>query len=394
MTNIVIISHSLIPSVLLCGHSQLSHLKKQGLIDYKFLPSYRIRSEELTWADIIVFVRSESHLEAMASEITKGKKHLVYVLDDDLLNLPSFASSAKYYNIPSIHNNIIKIMENCDTFLTPSRVLLEKYGSKFRYADLIDEPSLNCVEKLNKNKKIKIGFAGSIDRTQDINSILEDSLVEIINKYQDKIDIEFMGAKPSIVEKYNLTHIPYQDSYKKYTQKMGELNWDIGLAPMPISDFHSCKYFNKYVEYASFGIAGIYTNCKPYAYGIKDKTNGLLVNNNKEEWVNAISELIENDKLRNKISKQSVIEASTTYSLDTLSKQFLNRIQHNYVEREREQIVITKIDKLSIFVAMLKDKIMVQRWRFPFWCVKYIVIKLLESLKLKKKREDNLDWEE
>ena len=162
MTNILIISHSLIPSVLLCGHSQLSHLKKQGIIDYKFIPSHKIRSEELTWADIVVFVRSESHLEAMASEITKGKKHLVYVLDDDLLNLPSFASSAKYYNIPSIHNNIIKIMENCDTFLTPSRVLLEKYGYKFRYADLIDEPSLNCVEKINKNSKIGKNFTSII----------------------------------------------------------------------------------------------------------------------------------------------------------------------------------------------------------------------------------------
>lgn len=392
--NVILVSHSIIPSVLLCGHAQLEHLRKQELIDYRFVRASKVRSEDLSWADIVVFVRSESYLEEYAASLAKGKRHLVYVLDDDLLNLPSFASSSKYYNIPSIHNNIVSIMKNCETFLTPSKVLLEKYGKDFSYADNIDEPSLNCIEKTNDNKKVKIGFAGSIDRTQDINTILEGTLEEILEKYKDQVDIEFMGAKPEIVDKYKLNYIPYQDSYKKYTKKMGELNWDIGLAPMPISDFHSCKYFNKYVEYASFGIAGIYTNCKPYIYGINDKKNGLLVNNNKEEWVEALSLLIENKDLREAISKQSIKEANTIYSLDTLSKQFYERITYGYEPKEKEDIVITKTHRIEIFIAMVKDKIMIQRWRFPFWCVKYMLIKLFEAIGIMKKKDNNNDWEE
>ena len=196
-----------------------------------------------------------------------------------------------------------------------------------------------------------------------------------------------------LYNKYHLKYIPYQDGYKKYTQIMGETNWDIGLAPMPISKFHECKYFNKYVEYASYGIAGIYTNTKPYTFGIKDKVNGLLVDNNKKDWVDALSLLIEDNELRKNISKQALIEANGKYSLDTLSKQYLERITKNYLEVEKQTIEITKKIKRQIFIAMLKDKILVQKWHFPFWCIKFITIKVLEKLGLKDKVVVENDWE-
>lgn len=393
MKNVIVVSHSLIPSVLLCGHAQLLFLKKQGLIDYQFVEARKANTDVLSWADIVVFVRSESYLEAYVSALCKGKKHLVYVLDDDLLNLPDYVSSAKYYNIKGIKNNIKNIIKNCDTFLTPSPVLLEKYGTECKNSFLIDEPSLGGIKKRKDNEKIKIGFAGSIDRTQDINEILNDSLEEVIKKYKDKVDIEFMGAKPDIVDKYNLNYIPYQDGYKKYTQTMGEANWDIGLAPMPISNFHECKYFNKYVEYASYGIAGVYTNTKPYIFGINDRVNGLLVNNNKQDWINAISLLIEDDFLRRAISKKSLEEANGAYSLETLSKQFIEKISYDYVEKDKEAVNISLIIRVKILLAMIKDKIIVQRWRFPFWCVRYICLKLLEKFGLWKKDEYKQDWE-
>ena len=50
MKNIIIISHSLIPSVLLCGHSQLEYLKQNGEIDYKFVMASKINTKDLSWA--------------------------------------------------------------------------------------------------------------------------------------------------------------------------------------------------------------------------------------------------------------------------------------------------------------------------------------------------------
>ena len=378
MINVLIVSHSLIPSVLLCGHSQLNYLKSKNKIDYKFTEAAAVTSGLLSWSDIIIFIRSESRFESYISTICKrAKKHLVYVLDDDLLNVPDYLSSSSYYLRKDIQDNIKKIMNNCDTFLTSSPVMLEKYGKQFKNAYQIHEPSLNTIDHKESNDIIKIGFAGSIDRAQDINEILQEALEKNIIKYKDSIQVEFMGARPDIVDKYNLTYIPYTSSYEEYTKVIQERNWDIGLAPMPDSEFHACKYFNKYVEYASFGIAGIYSNVKPYTFGIKDQYNGLLTDNSPENWFNAISKLIDDNKLRKSIQNNCIKEAKTIYSLEILADDYLQKILVDYDYTKSR----TKINSLVVFriitvFEQLINKIKEHKLYFPIWLIKKVFSKI------------------
>ena len=371
--NVLVVSTTFIPSVLLCGHCQLEYLEKQGKLNYKFSISHFINKRNVEWADIIVFLRSDSDIDAYVSKIAKkaGKK-LIYVMDDDLLNVPDYLSSSPYYLLPSTQHNIRTIMSNCDTFLTPSPVLLEKYGPSFKFKYNIAEPSLNRINRKEENKKVKIGFAGSIDRAHDLNEILEEAITQIADKYGDSIEIEVMGARPDFVDKLGLKHLPYQDGYDAYTAYMAKCNWDIGLAPMPLSDFHRCKYFNKYVEYASFGIAGIYTNCEPYIYGIRDRENGLLVNNTTEEWVKAISELIENEELRKKISSECLREANEIYALDVLADDYLEKITTDFVKAENAHIPGLGFAKFIIFFKRVFRKVKEQGLGFPYWFVKKI----------------------
>ena len=367
--NVLMLSTTFIPSVLLCGHCQLDYLEKQGKIDYKFVPSHFVKRENVEWADVIVFGRSDTDIDAHVAKISKkAGKHLAYFLDDDILNVPNYLSSAPYYLLPSTQKNIRTTMSYCDTFLTPSPVLLEKYGKQFKNSFLIAEPSLNRIEKKEKNEKIKIGFAGSIDRAQDINQILEEAIRKIAEKYKDTVEIEFMGAKPSFIDELNLTYLPYQDGYDTYTAFMARCNWDIGLAPMPLTPFHRCKYFNKYVEYASFGIVGIYTNCEPYIFGIKDRVNGLLVNNTTEEWVNAISELIENEKLRKQISDYCLKEADEKYSLRVLAPDYYEKLIYGFEPKESYGKIPTFVfAKTSFFFKRVYRKIKEQGKDFPDW---------------------------
>ncbi|MBQ6334384.1 MAG: glycosyltransferase [Erysipelotrichaceae bacterium] len=387
--NVLVVSTTFIPSVLLCGHCQLEYLEKKGRCNYKFSISHFINKKNVEWADIIVFLRSDSDIDSYVSKIAKkaGKK-LIYVMDDDLLNVPSYLSSAPYYLLPSTQHNIRTIMSNCDTFLSPSPVLLEKYGQMFKYCFTIPEPSLNRIVKKEKNDKVRIGFAGSIDRAQDLNEILEEAITKIVKKYGDSIEIQIMGAKPDFVEKLGLKHLPYQDGYDNYTAYMAKCNWDIGLAPMPLSEFHRCKYFNKYVEYASFGIAGIYTNCEPYVFGIRDKENGLLVNNTTEEWVDAISELIENEELRKKISDECLKEANEIYSLDILADDYFEKIAHDFKKKEYGKIPGLGLVKFIIFFKRVYRKIREHGLNFPAWFMQKIGSKLEERKEAVKDRRN------
>lgn len=385
--NVLITSTTFIPSVILCGHCQMDYLEKLDELKYRFIISHFTKKEDVEWADIIIFLRSDSDIDAYISRIAKkAGKHLVYVMDDDLLNVPSYLSSAPYYSLPSTKKNIKTIMSNCNTFLTPSRVLLEKYGKLFKRSFLIDEPSLNIIDKKEKNEKLKIGFAGSIDRSEDIQKILKEAIEIIHDKYKDQVQIEFMGAKPDFVDELGLTHLPYQDGYDAYTAFMSRCNWDIGLAPMPSSEFHRCKYINKYVEYSSFGIVGIYSNVEPYIYGITDKNNGLLVENNTKDWVDAISLLIEDNGLRNKISENCLNIAKNEYSLNKLAYDYLEKIKIDYKPIDRVTIPSLEPAKAVMFVKRLYRKITEQGLSFPKWLYK----KLEKKFNDWKNEKDNI----
>ena len=371
-------SITFIPSNILCGHSQFELLKQKGVLDYRFQFARKLKKQDVEWADVIVFLRSDTEIEAYVSEYAKKVgKHLVYVLDDNILDCPSYLSCYPYYSLKSTKKAIRTIMSNCDVFLTPSPVLLEKYGEPFKYKYLISEPSLNRIKEKRENEKVKIGFAGSIDRTQDINVILEEAITKIHDKYKDSVDIEFMGAKPDFVEKLGLTYLPYQDGYEAYTKYMGECNWDIGLAPMPDSDFHSCKYFNKFVEYASFGIVGIYSNLKPYVFGIKDRENGLLVENTTESWINAISELIDDEKLRKKMSKECIRQANEIYSLEICTEDYYEKCLSGFVEKdEYGPIPDLTLVKIGYFIKLVWQKVKEKKLYFPIWAMQRLLLKL------------------
>ena len=389
--NILMLSTTFIPSILLCGHCQLDYLEKQGLINYKFVPSHFVNQKNVEWADVIVFGRSDTDIDAFVAKVAKkAGKHLVYFLDDDILNVPNYLSSSPYYLLPSTQKNIRKTMSYCDTFLTPSPVLLEKYGKNFNHKFLISEPSLNRIYKKEKNNKIKIGFAGSIDRAQDINEILEEAVRELIKKYGDKIEFEFMGARPDFIDELGLTYLPYQDGYDAYTAFMARCNWDIGLAPMPKTDFHRCKYFNKYVEYASFGIVGVYSNCEPYVFGIKNRENGLLVDNNTEDWVNAISELIDNNDLRKQMSNYCLKEADEKYSLKVLAPDYYQKLINDFNKKEKYGNIPTFVfAKTSFFFKRVYRKIKEKGKDFPEWLSEKIDKKIKEQ-KEKKENKQNL----
>ncbi|MBR3250365.1 MAG: glycosyltransferase [Erysipelotrichaceae bacterium] len=370
MTNILAISHTFIPSVLMCGHKQLEYLKDKKDIDYQFCLYNRVTDKLLNWADIIIFVRSESGMDEDVSRICKkANKHMIYVLDDDLPNAPDGLSSSHYYLRPEVKEWIKNTMANCTTFLTPSPVLLEKYGSSFKNSFLIKEPSLGIIDEKKENDKVRIGFAGSIDRAQDVNIILEEALIRVIEKYGDRIEIEFMGGKPEIVEKYSLSYVPYESSYETYAKTLRERNWDIGLAPMPETPFHNCKYINKYVEYASAGIAGIYSNVKPYTFGIRNEDNGLLVDNDTDKWVEAISRLIEDEQLRRKISQNCLREAKEVYSLEVVAEDYYNKIMTDYVKQPQSNIKGTLAAKIRLLNYTIVYKFRLHGWDFPRWAV-------------------------
>lgn len=299
--NVLLIYRVMIPSIRLCGHSQMEVLAEEGLIAYRAVPETKITKKDLEWADIVLLGRTDSWYESrLADALFKGGKKILYILDDDLLNIPPEISSASYYGRKDIQMYIRGMIGMSDGILSPSPILLDKYATDGRKGFLIEEPAIDPVPYTphDPDAPVKIGFAGSVDRTDDLETILRGALLRIKREYGDRVAFEFFGAIPSFAEELQATCYEYTDSYDEYRGVLNLLEWDIGLAPMPQTAFHACKHYNKFVEYAAAGIAGIFSDVSPYSRLTDYQDCVILCENSEQSWFEAISLLIDNPEGR------------------------------------------------------------------------------------------------
>ena len=300
LKHVLLIYRKMIPSVRLCGHCQMQYLAQEGKFEYRAVQGIKLRSSDLNWADIVLLGRLDSWYEyQLTKKLREAGKYLIYIIDDDLLNIPPEISSAAYYGQKKIQGYIRGMIEMSDAILSPSPLLLQKYAVHGRKAIQIEEPAIDPApyKPHDPEKPVKIGFAGSIDRTGDVESILKDVMLRIKREYGDRVEFEFYGAIPSFAGQLDARCISYCDSYDEYRKTLNSLEWDIGLAPMPDTPFHACKHYNKFVEYAGAGVVGVFSKVQPYLRIPEKYPDVILVENDGEVWYSAIDRLLKDREL-------------------------------------------------------------------------------------------------
>lgn len=327
---ILLIYRRMIPSIRLCGHCQLEDLAAKGKIEYRPRQGMRVSRADLDWAETVLLGRLDSWYEReLVKRLRAAGKRLVYILDDDLLHVPPEVSSASYYNQKQIRECVGDIIGMSDAVLSPSPLLLEKYAVNGRKAIRIEEPALRPAAWAPHapEEPVKIGFAGSVDRMGDIERILREVLPRIRREYGDRVRFEFFGAVPSFAAELKAECIPYTDSYEGYRETLNGRHWDIGLAPMPESPFHACKHYNKFVEYAAAGIAGIYSDVAPYDRLRAFPGCAVLCGNEPEEWTAAIRRLLEDGGLREDMRKKAAECAAGPLSVERSGEALLQAME-------------------------------------------------------------------
>ena len=362
MEHVLLVYQELIPSAVLCGHAQLQWLAKQNKIEYKNSRVFNVTSELLSWADVFIIVRGALEIDLFLAKLAKkAGKRLVYILDDDLLNVPAHIASAPFYNRRKTQKMIREIMNLCDCFASPSPKLLEKYGGQFKEIAIIEEPALfrgTIAEK--KSEKINLCFAGSLDRTKDLEALISDVIRRLINEYGERITVTFFGAKPAIVEECGLRYLDYVKDYTAYTAVMSKQGFDIGLAPMIPTEFSSCKHYNKFIEYASYGIVGVYSDVIPYKRAVRNRENGMLCENNADAWYEAIAALIDDPGLLERMRNQCLKEIETVYAIETVSEHY-----YESVCRVKSFIDSSTIKSIDLWVFYFKVKQFISRcWNY------------------------------
>ncbi len=283
-------------------------VKTGGRVSFVKISSFN--SEHLS-ADIFVFQREFSEFSlGVMSLIKRAGKKVVFDIDDLLIELPQFLSHHKM--IVDSKQRIIKALKIADLITSSTDNLKDRL---INYNDKIA-----CVP--NYSDSLPDFFSRHFDvSSEEVNlvisssdDVLVDLLIEPLKFIQDKYNCKIIAIGPPgnrlsssglVVEKLgNMTHF----EFKKF---LAGTNNAIGLIPLDDSLFSSCKSPIKYFDYVNAGLPTVCSNVDPYRSVVIDGKTGFLV---KDDWITAISRLINNYSIRSEVANNSLKNIKEKYS--------------------------------------------------------------------------------
>ena len=357
---------------------------KIGVLDIEFKRTSTITKHDILWSDVVISVRGceKASLKIMESANRAGRYTIMF-LDDDLINIPLNLDSTKYYNDKKLKKYILEILANCQILWAVNPRIIEKY-SKYtikKNGVLGKVPMKIEIEKKEWTEPVKVLYAGSIDHKQTLQKIISPVITkfdEIINK---KIMFTFIGANPEIEKTKHYNYFQDYESYKKFVI---EGKFDIGLAPIETTEFYKSKYYNKFLEYTSIGVVGIYTDTEPYNLIIKDGINGFLCENNPEKWYLKIKKIIENPSKIAEILENAQRQVREDYNINVVSNEILTLIPELIEYKAKEKnIKNIRLENIKLIFYMERIQLLMRIYGLksiiviPYKILKKIIKKVI-----------------
>jgi hypothetical protein len=83
------------------------------------------------------------------------------------------------------------------------------------------------------------------------------------------------------------------------------LRWDIAISPLKDTPFNQCKSDIKFLDYSAIRAAGIYSRVPGYESSVRHLETGWLADNEVDAWVEALEELLSDDRLRMQLAQNA-----------------------------------------------------------------------------------------
>lgn len=282
----------------LCFYNYFSVLEGQGFGTYRSLLDESATSMDLFHADLVIFsrVRTENGCKLM-NFCNAQNIPTIYMLDDNWFAIGKEWPEYKDIFVPGaeIYERFIHCVRNATCVLTYNEVLAEdlRPHSK-RVAMLSPNVDLEMFgsSKRSPNSRQVVGYVGSPRRESSAFKALCH-----LSKTREDFDILFMGAEiPQELREIPASRFRFEQytfGYQRYARILGDCRPDILLAPIGNSRSESSRCPNKYLEATAAGAVGVYSNEMPYSQFIRDRVNGLLVENDSAAWGQAIVYLLD-----------------------------------------------------------------------------------------------------
>ncbi|MEW6273102.1 MAG: glycosyltransferase, partial [Thermodesulfobacteriota bacterium] len=325
---VLALSEAPIPSAVLGIHAVFEALAAAGDCELATGSSIAPRADQLAWADVVVLVRgaapSERRILLEAQRL--GRKVATY-LDDDLERVPGDARSGYFFTSAEVRANVATIVRRAEAVLVCSERLGAELAARHGVAPVLvrqprpprvpgepETPAAVRTDAPAASTRVRVGFLGSVDHAHFLDELLSDPLRRLRTRLGTRLELVFCGAIPALARELGAETHEFEADFTAWRRRALALALDVGLAPLPDTPFHRCKYFNKYLEYASLGVAGVYSDVPPSADVVRHEVTGLLCENDPAAWLAAIERLASDHALRRAIARAAWQDVEQRFS--------------------------------------------------------------------------------
>jgi len=141
---------------------------------------------------------------------------------------------------------------------------------------------------------VRAAFLGTRSHGAGLDFLSE--IADAINKSQLRLRLTvFLGSHiPPLLAKNPIVENRKPLSWPAFRRLLEKERFHLLLAPLPDTPFNKGRSITKLLDAAAVGAAGIYSNRLPFADRVTHGADGLLVGDNVENWLEAISGLAGN----------------------------------------------------------------------------------------------------
>lgn len=271
----------------------------------------------------LIFIQREAFFTGTTffeKQFKKSKAKIIFDFDDSiwLSNVSDANKKWEWLKNPNKTKEIITLSD----MVFAGNEYLANYAKQANKNVVVVPTTIDTLEytKVPKNNidKICIGWSGSITTIQHFEFAV-DFLTAIKEKYQNKVYFKVIGDGNYKNKPLEINGLPW----KKETEIEELSSFDIGIMPLPNDEWASGKCGLKGLQYMALEIPTIMSPVGVNSEIIKNGENGFLAET-KEEWIDAISQLIESDSLRKKLGQNARKTVSEKYSVKANKKKYLD----------------------------------------------------------------------
>lgn len=260
-----------------------------------------------------VFIYREAALlgPAFLEKIIARRKPVIYQLDDPLF-MPYKSPSNGYLSYLKFFGKIKEIIRVSKVVIVNSSHIRD-YALQFnkniwQVPSIVDTNQFVYQPFPENLQRVCVGWSGSPSTMKNLK-LVEKPLEEI--SQSGICDVRFIGGTD-----FDLKNVKYTAQKWNGATEVDDLRrMQIGLAPLPKTVWNERKFIMKTAQYMALGIVPVGTPIASNPEVIQHGENGFLAGNDKE-WIEYLTILVKDSKLRNKMSVKAAQDAKAKYSLE------------------------------------------------------------------------------